>query len=102
MGSGRSQEIIRKPHLKKKIKNGSTKISVLDIRIDSMQHFPHPLLFMFFILVDGLSPILVGWEGPHAFKMIFKGARPQQCRHSKILFIHPAVVLQSKRLLLHG
>lgn len=45
MGSGRSQEIIRKPHLKK---NGSTKISVLDIRIDSMQHFPHPLLFIFF------------------------------------------------------
>lgn len=35
-GSGRSQEFIKKWHF---IKNGSTKISVLEVRIDSMQHF---------------------------------------------------------------
>lgn len=63
MGSGRSQEIIRKPHLKIKIKNGSTKISVLDIRIDSMQHFPHPLLFIFLFWWTGFRRSSSGGRG---------------------------------------
>lgn len=61
-GSGRSQEFIKKPHFK----NGSTKISVLEVRIDSMQHFFPLFLFQ----VYGLSLILVGWDGADAFKLI--------------------------------
>lgn len=54
-GSGRSQEFIKKPHFK----NGSTKISVLEVRIDSMQHF-----FPFFVFgVTGFSLIRVRGRG---------------------------------------
>lgn len=61
MGSRWSQEFIKKPHFK----NGSTKISVLEVRIDSMQHF-----FPFFSFWYTL--ILVAWDGADAFKLIFK------------------------------
>lgn len=59
MGSGRSQEIIRKPHFT----NGSTKISVLDIRIDSMQHFPPSPLYFFKFWWTGLCRSLSGGRG---------------------------------------
>lgn len=64
-GSGRSQEFIQKATFKKK--NGSTKISVLEVRIDSMQHF-FPL-FCFWCY--RLSLIRVGWDGADALKLIF-------------------------------
>lgn len=73
-GCGRSQEFIKKPHFK----NGSTKISVLNVRIDSMQHlFPFFCFFFFFqFLAYGLRLILVGWEGAHAFQLILKAQAP--------------------------
>lgn len=58
----------------------------------------------FFFLVYRLSLIPAGWDGADAFKLIFffKGARPQQCPHSVVLFIHPVVVLQSEGPLSRG
>lgn len=54
MESGRSQELIKKPHFQ----NGSTKISVLEVRIDSMQHFSPLFLFGVPAFTD---PCWVGW-----------------------------------------
>lgn len=80
-----SQEFLKKPHFKKK--NGSTKFSVLEVRIDSMQHFP---LFLF--LVCWLSSVLAGWVGLGRYiKADFKGATVPPFSSSVST---PSVVLQ--------